>query len=331
MAYLLGSVEFAGAGEDEAVLVTVPPYHIAGMANLLSNLFAGRRLVYLRQFDPASWLATVRDEEITHAMVVPTMLARIVAHLDGADARTPSLRSISYGGAKVAERVLRSALTAFPTTGFVNAYGLTETSSTIAVLGPDDHRAALSSEDPAVRRRLGSAGQVLPSIEVEIRDDHDRPLPPGEVGMIHLRGEQISGEYATGSVLDSEGWFCSRDRGWIDEDGYLFIEGRADDTIIRGGENIAPAEIEEVLATHHAVDQVCVVGVPDDEWGQRIVAVVVRVGGATADPEELRELVRGRLRGSKTPDEVVFREDLPHTDTGKLLRRIVLQELIERP
>jgi acyl-CoA synthetase (AMP-forming)/AMP-acid ligase II len=331
MAYLLGSVEFAGAGEDEAVLVTVPPYHIAGMANLLSNLFAGRRLVYLRQFDPASWLATVRDEEITHAMVVPTMLARIVAHLDGADARTPSLRSISYGGAKVAERVLRSALAAFPTTGFVNAYGLTETSSTIAVLGPDDHRAALSSEDPAVRRRLGSAGQVLPSIEVEIRDDHDRPLPPGEIGMIHLRGEQISGEYATGSVLDSDGWFCSRDRGWIDEDGYLFIEGRADDTIIRGGENIAPAEIEEVLATHHAVDQVCVVGVPDDEWGQRIVAVVVRVGGATAEPEELRELVRGRLRGSKTPDEVVFREDLPHTDTGKLLRRIVLQELIERP
>lgn len=330
MAYLLGSVEFGGAGPDEAVLVTVPPYHIAGMANLLSNLFSGRRIVYLRQFDPALWLDTVRRESITHAMVVPTMLARIVAHLDGKEAHAPSLRSISYGGAKVAERVLRAALAAFPTTGFVNAYGLTETSSTIAVLGPDDHRAAVASDDPVVRGRLGSAGQVLPMIEVEIRDDHERALPPGQVGMIYLRGEQISGEYATGSVLDADGWFCSRDRGWIDSDGYLFIEGRADDTIIRGGENIAPAEIEEVLAGHEAVDQVCVVGLPDEEWGQRIVAVVVRVAGAAPDPEDLREMVRARLRGSKTPDEIVFRSELPHTDTGKLLRRVVLQELTQR-
>ena len=327
MAYLLGTVEFGGAGEDEAVLVSVPPYHVAGVANMLSNTFAGRRLVYLRHFDAPTWLDTVRTEGVTHAMVVPTMLARIVEALDGEAADVPTLRSLSYGGSKVSERVLVAALRAFPTTGFVNAYGLTETASTIAVLGPEAHRAAISSDDPAVRRRLSSAGQVLPIIEVEIRDDHEQPVAPGETGMIYLRGEQIAGEYASGSVLDADGWFCTRDRGSLDDEGYLFIEGRADDTIIRGGENIAPAEIETVLLTHPAVSEACVVGVPDDVWGQRIAAAVVLHTGHTVDVEALRDHVRGELRGSKTPDTIVVRDSLPHTDTGKMLRRVVLTEL----
>ncbi len=327
MAYLLGSVEFAGAAEDDAVLVAVPPYHIAGLANMLSNLFAGRRLAYLRAFDPVAWLETVRTESITNAMVVPTMLSRIVEALDGRSADVPSLRTLSYGGAKVPERVLRAALELFPDTGFVNAYGLTETASTIAVLGPEDHRAAVSSGDEAVRRRLSSAGQVLPTIELEVRGEGGESLGAETVGLIHVRGEQISGEYATGSVLDSEGWFCTRDRGWVDADGYLFIEGRADDTIIRGGENIAPAEIEEVLLGHPAIAEVCVVGVPDDEWGQRIVAAVVLRPGADAAEDDLREVVRGALRGSKTPERILFVEQLPHTDTGKLLRRNVVDQL----
>ncbi len=257
------------------------------------------------------------------------MLARIVGSLDGQIADTPSLRTLSYGGAKVSERVLREAIEAFPTTGFVNAYGLTETASTIAVLGPDDHRAAISSSDPAIQARLSSAGKVLPSIEVEVRDELDRPLAAGETGMLFLRGEQISGEYATGSLLDDAGWFCTRDHGWVDADGYLFIEGRADDTIIRGGENIAPAEIEEVLLAQPAVEEACVVGIPDDEWGQRIEAAVVLRDGASASADELRDAVRAALRGSKTPDRIVFRDSLPHTDTGKMLRRVVLQEMLE--
>ncbi|MDO8361537.1 MAG: AMP-binding protein [Actinomycetota bacterium] len=327
MAYLLGSVEFGGANDDEAVLVSVPPYHVAGVANMLSNLFSGRRLVYLRAFDAKVWLNTVRTEGVTHAMVVPTMLARIVEALDGAEADVQTLKSLSYGGSKVSERVLTTALRAFPATGFVNAYGLTETASTIAVLGPDDHRAAISSDDPAIQRRLSSAGQVLPSIEVEIRDDMEQPLPAGETGMIYLRGEQIAGEYSSGSVLDSDGWFCTRDRGSVDADGYLFIEGRADDTIIRGGENIAPAEIETVILAHPDVIEACVVGLPDDVWGQRIVAAVVLRPGRTEDAEALRDFVRAELRGSKTPDTIVFRDSLPHTDTGKMLRRVVLTDL----
>jgi acyl-CoA synthetase (AMP-forming)/AMP-acid ligase II len=329
MAYLLGTVEFASASPDETVLVAVPPYHVAGVANLLSNLFAGRRLVFLRSFDSQVWLDTVRTEQVTNAMVVPTMLARIVASLDGATAETPSLRTLSYGGAKVSERVLREAIDAFPTTGFVNAYGLTETASTIAVLGPDDHRVAISSDDPAIQARLSSAGKVLPSIEVEVRDELDQPLAPGETGMLFLRGEQISGEYATGSLLDDAGWFCTRDHGWVDAEGYLFIEGRADDTIIRGGENIAPAEIEEVLLAQESVEEACVVGIPDDEWGQRIEAAVVLRDGASASADDLRDAVRAVLRGSKTPDRIVFRDSLPHTDTGKMLRRVVLQEMLD--
>jgi acyl-CoA synthetase (AMP-forming)/AMP-acid ligase II len=329
MAYLLGSVEFGGASEDEAVLVSVPPYHVAGVANMLSNIFAGRRLVFLKAFEPSSWIETVRSEAVTNAMVVPTMLARIVDALDGKPADLPTLRSLSYGGAKVSERVLREALRLMPDTGFVNAYGLTETASTIAVLGPEDHRAAIESDDPAVQRRLSSAGRVLPMVEIEIRDEFDRSLGPGETGVIHLRGEQISGEYATGSLLDEQGWFCTKDRGSVDAEGYLFIEGRADDTIIRGGENIAPAEIEEVLLAQPGVAEACVVGIPDDEWGQRIVAAIVPRADAVLDADQLRGAVRHELRGSKTPDKIVFRHKLPHTDTGKLLRRVVLQELTE--
>ena len=329
MAYLLGSVEFGGAEEEEAVLVAVPPYHIAGMANMLSNTFAGRRLVYLRTFDPSMWLETVRRQRITHAMVVPTMLARIVDSLNGELAAVPTLRSLSYGGAKISERVLRDALRLFPDTGFVNAYGLTETASTIAVLGPEAHRAAVESDDPHIRRRLSSAGQVLPMVEIEIRGDDDMPVAVGESGIIYLRGEQISGEYSTGSLLDSQGWFCTRDKGFIDAEEYLFIEGRADDTIIRGGENIAPAEIEEILLMHPSVAQVCVVGIVDDTWGQRIVAAVVLRSDQSASEEELRDLVREHLRGSKTPERIIFRTELPHTETGKMLRRLVQQELTE--
>ena len=273
------------------------------------------------------WLATVREEGITNAMVVPTMLARIVDAIGEGTADVPTLRTLSYGGAKVSQRVLFEALDKFPTTGFVNAYGLTETASTIAVLGPDDHRAAIQSDDPAIRRRISSAGQVLPMVEIELRDELDHPVAQGDTGLIFVRGEQISGEYASGSLLDEHGWFCTNDRGWIDSGGYLFIEGRADDTIIRGGENIAPAEIEEVLLAHPAVAEVCVVGLPDDEWGQRIAAAVVLRPGRAVDADELREQVRAELRGSKTPDTIVFRDQLPHTETGKLLRRVVLQEL----
>jgi acyl-CoA synthetase (AMP-forming)/AMP-acid ligase II len=153
-------------------------------------------------------------------------------------------------------------------------------------------------------------------------------LAPGNSGELYVRGEQVSGRYSgIGSVLDENGWFPTKDIALLDEDGYLFIGGRSDDTIIRGGENIAPAELEEVLIEHPHVRDVAVVGVDDARWGQAIVAVVVPSAGADPDPEELREHVRKSLRGSRTPDRVVFRDELPTTATGKVLRREIIQTL----
>ncbi|GAB2832064.1 hypothetical protein GCM10022221_33700 [Actinocorallia aurea] len=322
-AYLFGSVEFASVPETDATLVSVPPYHIAAVANALSNLYSGRRIVYLDQFTPAGWLDTVEGQRVTHAMVVPTMLARLVAELRARDAEGPAcLRSLSYGGAKVAPEVIEEALARFPETGFVNAYGLTETASSIAVLGPDDHRAAVSAADPATRARLGSVGRALPSVEIEVQDEAGSVCAPGVVGDIVVRGPQVAGEYLeAGSRVRADGWFPTRDRGYLDAEGYLFVRGRADDTIIRGGENIAPAEIEDVLSGHPAVREAVVAGVPDVEWGQQIAAFVIVRPGASVAAEELRAWVRDRLRGSKTPRYVEFVAEFPVNPTGKVLRR----------
>ena len=326
--YITGTVEFDSAEPGDAALICVPPYHIAGVSAALSNLYAGRKMVYLPQFDATEWLRLVRDEGVTSATVVPTMLDRIVTALESQKEGLPALRTLAYGGSKVALPLVRKALGLLPEVGFVNAYGLTETSSTIAVLGPDDHREALSSSDNSVGRRLGSVGQPVPGIEVQIRADDGTVLGPGETGELFVRGDQVSGRYSEiGSVLDAEGWFPTKDVAMLDADGYLFIGGRSDDTIIRGGENIAPAEIEDVLVEHPSVRDCAVVGPEDPQWGQIIVAVVVPADSANPDPEELREHVRAHLRGSRTPDRVVFRDELPTNATGKVLRRELVAEL----
>lgn len=329
--YITGSVEFGSADRGDAALICVPPYHIAGVSAALSNLYAGRKMVYLTNFDAHAWVRLVGDEGVTSATVVPTMLDRIVAVLEesSSDGPTlPTLRTLAYGGSKVAAPLVRKALSLLPEVGFVNAYGLTETSSTIAVLTPEDHRAALVSDDPVAARRLGSVGQPVPSVEVQIRAEDGTVLGSGEVGELFVRGEQVSGRYTgVGSVLDEDGWFPTKDVAYLDDEGYLFIGGRSDDTIIRGGENIAPAEIEEVLVEHPHVHDCAVVGADDPEWGQIIVAVVVPTPGATPDAEDLRSHVRQQLRGSRTPDKVVFRDELPTNATGKVLRRDLVTEL----
>lgn len=325
MGYILGTVEFAAAPEDEAALVSVPPYHIAGIAALLSSVYAMRRILLLPAFSPEGWLKLVEGERATNAFVVPTMLSRIIAEMDkGLSADVSSLRAIAYGGGKMPLEVIYRALDLFPQTGFTNAYGLTETSSTVALLGPDEHRAAHGSEDPAVRARLASVGKPLPTVELEIRDDEGRVLPPGEAGEIYLRGDQVSGEYKERSALDAAGWFPTRDAGYIDAEGYLFLAGRADDVIVRGGENMSPGEIEDVLLTHPAVADAAAVAVPSVEWGEAVgVAVATRPGHAPPSEKELCLLVKDRLRSSRVPEKVVFVEALPYNEMGKLLRREV--------
>jgi len=269
-------------------------------------------------------------EAVTHAFLVPTMVDRIV-HAMQADAslRVPSLRNLVYGGARMPAPILERALELFPETDFVNAYGLTETSSTVALLGPDDHRLAMYSDDPVWSARLSSVGQPIPGIEVRIVDDTGADVGTDSPGEIQIRGAQVSGEYVgTDSKTDADGWLHTGDRGWLDADGYLFCEGRADDTIIRGGENIGPAEIEDALLTHDAIASACVVGLPDEEWGERIAAVVtLRPGVDDIDTEHVRDWVRDRIGSLKTPQQIEVRDELPQTATGKILRRQVKADL----
>jgi acyl-CoA synthetase (AMP-forming)/AMP-acid ligase II len=328
VSYILGSVEFGAAGEDEAALVSVPPYHVAAMAAILSSVYAGRRIVQLASFSAEDWVETARAQEITHAFIVPTMLARIVDALETGGSGLPNLRALSYGGGKMPLPVIERAMRLLPGVAFTNAYGLTETSSTIALLGPDDHRAAAGSSDPALRRRLASVGRALPGVEIEVRDEDGKKVSPGAPGEVHVRGEQVSGEYqGRGAALGPDGWFPTRDGGFLDEEGYLFVTGRIDDVIVRGGENLAPGEIEDVLHEHPAVADCAVVGVPDEQWGEGVAAVIVPRAGARPSPEELRDWVRARLRSSRVPERIEFRDALPYNETGKLLRRKLRAEL----
>ncbi|PPE71812.1 AMP-dependent synthetase [Solimonas fluminis] len=325
LSYILGTVDFGSAPEDDGALVCVPPYHIAGIAALLSSIYAMRRILLLPAFEPDAWLQLAAGEKASNAFVVPTMLGRIIQRLDaGNRPELPALKAIAYGGGKMPTELIERALTLFPQTDFTNAYGLTETSSTIALLGPEDHRSAHQASDPQARARLGSVGRPLPTVEIEIRDEDGRPLPAGERGEIYVRGEQVSGEYRERSALDAQGWFPTRDAGWLDAEGYLFLAGRADDVIVRGGENISPGEIEEVLLSHPAIADAAAVAVPSLEWGEAVgIAVVVRPPHEVPSEEELKKLIRDRLRSSRVPDRVAVLEALPYNEMGKLLRREV--------
>jgi acyl-CoA synthetase (AMP-forming)/AMP-acid ligase II len=293
---------------------------------VLSWVFAGRRLVYLPQFTPEAWGAAAAAEGITHAMVVPTMLGRILDVLEAQGESLPALRHLSYGGGRMPHAVVERALTLLPDVGFVNAYGLTETSSTVAVLTPDDHREAMASDDPAVRARLGSVGQPLPVLELTLRDVHGNEVGAGEQGEIWVRGEQVSGEYLGRSgAVDGEGWFHTNDGGRLDADGFLYVEGRLDDVIVRGGENLSPGQIEDCLREHPAVEDVAVFGVHDDEWGETVASAVVL--SQPTPTEDLQTWVRERLRSACTPTVVHVLPELPYNETGKLLRRVLKTDL----
>ena len=162
-----------------------------------------------------------------------------------------------------------------------------------------------------------------------MRDQAGAEVPAGTRGEVWVRGPQVSGEYLGSGGLSDEGWFNTRDSGELDEGGYLFVHGRLDDVIVRGGENLSPGEIEAVLLGHPAVAEAAVVGIPDEDWGERVVAAIVVTPGATVSEDELKQLVRGKLRSTRTPEYIQFRDELPANETGKLLRRVLRQELAD--
>jgi len=329
-AYVTANVEMADGTERGAFLVCAPFYHIAGTTAMMTNLWTGRKMVVMPQFDPALWLELVQKEKITHAFVVPTMMKQVLDHANFAKTDFSSLTNLAYGGAAMPIATIRRAIAAFPqTVGFVNAYGQTETTSSLTILGPDDHRMQGTQAEVELKmKRLNSIGKPLPDVEIKVRDDEGKLIGAGEVGEIIIRTPRIMKGYAgrTDESALPDGWRATGDLGWVDEGGYVFFAGRKDDMIIRGGENIAPAEIETVLMSHPAVDEAAVIGVPSVEWGQTVKAYIVLRPGQQTDAKDVQEFCRTRLASFKRPEHLEFIDALPKNALGKILRK----ELHER-
>ena len=324
-AYVTANVEMADGTERGAFLVCAPFYHIAGTTAMMTNLWTGRKMVVMPQFEPGRWLELVGGEKITHAFVVPTMMKQVLDHPNFAKTDFSSLTNLAYGGAAMPISVIRRAIEAFPkTVGFVNAYGQTETTSSLTILGPDDHRMEGTPVEVELKmKRLNSIGKPLPDVEIKVRDDEGKFVAPGEVGEIIIRTPRIMKGYA-GRTDDSalpDGWRATGDLGWVDDGGYVFFAGRKDDMIIRGGENIAPAEIETVLMSHPSVDEAAVIGVPSVEWGQTVKAFVVLRPGNNASADEIQDFCRTRLASFMRPEQLEFIDALPKNALGKILRK----------
>ncbi|MEW6269965.1 MAG: AMP-binding protein [Thermodesulfobacteriota bacterium] len=332
-AYVVGTVEMADGEPRGTALLCVPLYHIAGATNIMTSVWAGRKLVLLSQFDAGEWLAAVERERVTHAFVVPTMLKQILDHPRLAGTDLSSLTNLSYGGAPMPFPVIRRALESFPRTcGFVNAFGQTETTSTLTVLGPEDHRlTGDAAADEIVLRRLHSIGRPLPDVEIKVVDEEGREVAPNQTGEILVRTPRVmkgyAGDVEGGARLEPDGFLHTRDLGYVDDDGYVFLVGRQDDMIIRGGENIAPAEVESILQGHGAVEEVAVLGLPSVEWGQIVAAAVVLRPGTTTTPEELSEYCRSRLASFKKPEVIRLVPELPRNPLGKILRKELREQL----
>jgi acyl-CoA synthetase (AMP-forming)/AMP-acid ligase II len=309
-----------GIDADARVQVAMPLYHVGGSSYALLALSRGAHIVMLRLPDPAAVLEMLETERITHTFLVPALLAAMTQVPGAAERDFSGLRALSYGASPMPLPVLRACLELFP--GVMHqVYGMTEACGVVSTLGPDDH------ENPAVRHRLVSAGTPIHGVEIEILDPATgEPVPTGTPGEIWVRTEQIMGGYwgmpdATAAAITPDGWLRSGDGGHLDSDGYLYVTDRIRDMIISGGENIYPAEIERVLAEHPTVDDVAVIGIPDERWGEVPKAVVVAAQGATVDPDVLIAYSREHLAAYKCPKTVDVIDELPRNLTGKVLKK----------
>jgi len=320
----------------ETNLLCMPLYHVAGMQALMAGIYGGRTIALMRQFDEKEWLETVQREKATRVMVVPTMLKRIVEHPDFDKYDLSSVRVVTYGAAACPYEVLKKTIERFPGRALINAFGGTETSSTIAALRAEDQvitgKETEQEREKKLKRLATSIGLPMDDVEIQVRDEEGRELPAGQMGEIVAKSSRIMKGYwkdeeKTKKAFTPDGWYRTGDMGYKDEEGYIYLSGRSDDLIVRGGENIGPDEVESILSTHPKIEEAAVIGVKDIEWGQQVRAVVRLREKETATEQEIIDFCRPRLAGFKRPSSVVFvKQELPKTSTGKVLRRVLREK-----
>ncbi len=330
--YVLENVTPPDPETVEKNILTVPLYHVAGIQAMMAAIYGGRTLVMERQFEPKEWMTLVEKEKVNRAMMVPTMLKQLMDNPEFKKHDLRSLKVITYGAAPMPLEIITKAVEVFPGVGFINAFGQTETASTITALGPEDHVITGTPAERAKKlKRLASIGKPMADIQMKIVDEEGKELPVGESGEILARGPRVMSGYwkdqeKTQKTIDKDGWVHTGDIGYKDEEGYYFLSGRATDIIIRAGENISPEELEAVLRINAKVDDVAVIGVPDEEWGEVPLAVIVLKKGQKATPEELMEFCRVNLASFKRPRAVVFVDELPRNPMGKVLKRVLREQ-----
>ncbi len=307
--------------DDTVSLVAMPLFHIGGSGWALCAMSRGGRSIILRDVDPTVLLDLIAREGITEMFVVPAVLMMLLATPSLATTDLSSLRLIFYGASPISEDVLVKCMAAFGC-GFCQVYGMTETTGAITALPFDDH-------DPDGPRRglLRSAGKPHEGVELRVVDpDTGKDADVGEVGEVWTRSPYNMAGYwgkqdETARTIDADGWLRTGDAGYFDDDGYIYLHDRIKDMVVSGGENIYPAEVENVLLSHPAVVDAAVIGVPDDKWGETVKAIVVLAPGADLDEDDVIAHCRRSLAHYKCPTSVDAVAALPRNPSGKILKR----------
>ncbi|MEE4299268.1 MAG: long-chain-fatty-acid--CoA ligase [Pseudomonadales bacterium] len=311
-----------GVKRGDRLLHTAPMFHIADWVICMSAAVAGGCNWFRPAFEPVDVMETIARERIQKLLMVPTMINMVANHPALADHDLSSLERILYGASPMPEAVIAKVLEVLPGVEMVQAYGQTEAAPCVTMLAPEYH-----TVDPAspFAGKLKSAGQAIPGVEVAVLDENDQPVGVGEVGEVCCRGPNVMLGYRnlpeqTEATLRN-GWLHTGDGGRMDEDGFLFIVDRVKDMIVSGGENVYSAEVENALASHPAVAQCAVIGVPDEKWGERVHAIVFTKEGAEVSEQSILDHCRGLIAGYKCPRSVTFRDEpLPLSGAGKILK-----------
>lgn len=308
---------------EDVSLVAMPCFHIGGTAWGITGMANGATGVVMREFDATKILDFIEEFGISKLFLVPAAMQFVVNQPKAKNVDFSRLKYMLYGASPIPLDLLRQCMEVFGC-GFVQMYGMTETSGTIVALPPEDH-------DPNGNEKMRSAGKPLEGSEVAIFDEAGKPLPPHAVGEIAIRSDMNMTRYwnlpdATQTTLVDGGWLRSGDAGFIDDDGYVYVQDRVKDMIISGGENIYPAEVENAIYGHPDIADVAVIGVPDDTWGEAVKACVVLRNGATVSAGDVIAFSKERIASYKCPKSIDFIEEMPRNPSGKILRR----ELRER-